>query len=248
MQQKKQSAKTPRFDLKLIGIVASVFIAGIFVGMQLVKSAGPESLPPEKTTAFSNTYTSEYGYSFEYPDDWNITRTIVPQGKKETRANRSTVAAGESDVEVVEITKESSVIEIVTHKKLSDKPCGHQGPVRESQKSRYRFNTAFGQEIARMNLESGKYWTAPDQPEPYPQPIFFPETFDLSESVKTSLKINEQTYQYNFCPKRSSGGHLQITYYSDEFTRENLEQKTIDFERIAVMDQIVKTMRDSKAK
>ncbi len=174
--------------------------------------------PTLNPTANLKTYTSPNNFNFQYPTPWILTTKTVKKGEVANDPGHYTVSAQYGNVDIIRLSKNSDwEIEINFQK---DQPTGGVNGVNTTD---YRAIKAFESPAYRLNLENGKYWSGGDEPDPHPQPIFFGAN---------------STYQYTFSYK-----NVTITYYSKNFTAQNIQNKNLDYASIREMDDIVSTLK-----
>lgn len=203
-------------------------------------------VPYAPRPTYKKTFYSKLGYKFQYPDRWSVSSYTVPKGEQKNRPGQYSVFAVDHAVEVVDITYENWMVEIQAYTTPTAEPCGGQGSVSGYELLTYKYLKVLNQDAARKNIENGNYWHGSDEPEPHPQPIMFPVNVDdlpAEERRGVSNPIDVASYWFKWCPKSIEGKpQISITYYSDQFMEKPIENKSVDIEILAEMDNIIRTI------
>jgi hypothetical protein len=196
------------------------------------------TLIPTETPPASLLYVNEtYGIAFDYPPTWTVAETIIPKGTRLTQRSFNRFDAGsDNDELVVEVTKASEwMLEIIATKSTED--CGGYSSnfLEYTDATLYQPLAVLGRSAVRLRPEDGHAWNPSDYPEPYPVIVAFP---DINGECQNS---DEEWVLFSFSDNQKPLS-LNITYYSGQFTKNNLQNRTIDYSTLQEMDKIVQSL------
>ena len=216
-------------------------------------TAWPSSTPKPTATQIPTgnlpgplTYVNAtYGFAFDYSQGWHVTETIVPAETRLTDRSlgRFDIEAGDSDFLLVDAVKGSDwILEIDARKLPSDTCPGGYGP--QQTDSTYQPLEILGRNAARLRPEDGVAWIVPEPHEPYTLPVVFYKlpTECIQDWPDSSIPTGEVVFLWGYSDNQMPLS-LSMTYYSNQFTAINLQNRTIDYATIQEMDQIVQSLR-----
>jgi len=220
--------------------VATIVAATMSVYPSLTPELTQTPIPTE-TSPESMTYVNKsYGFSFDYPSLWMVMETIVPKGTHLTHRsfNRFDVGSDDYDTLIVEVAKGSEWILEITARKTTQSCGGYASNLigLSANDINYQSLEILGRNAIRLRPEDGYAWKAPDSHEPYPVIVAFPNnTVECPSHDKEWMLFS---FSNNQIPLS-----LDITYYSNQFTDANLQNRTIDYSVVQEMDKIVENLR-----
>lgn len=251
----RKASKISKVLVIALSFLLLVFLALIFL---YIKNSSQTSSESERNseTNYDQFVSEKYGYTFKYPDSWDIEIIQLKKGEsyieepyEYTVENKNgetvietlykhTIISSYSDTEVIILTKDGEwSLEIVVGEYI-DKSCGGEtgfGTVGENYKileidDKYR--------IARYRFEEGKYRIITDVKDRYPVVQFYQALFE------ETLDNGTDVYYLPFCITFSDIPlTLGIEIVSDLFTESNMENGyKMDPAILSEMDEIVESI------
>jgi hypothetical protein len=232
-QPKEESIPTPIGNIDQVATIVAATLSAY-------PSVTPEPTQPPIPTEIlpkSMTYINEsYGFAFEYPSTWNVAETIVPMGTHlfQRSFNRFDAGSDDYDTLIVEASKGSEwILEIVASKAIQN--CGGYSSdlIGSPSDIQYQSLEVLGRNALRLRPEDGYAWQAPDAREPYPVLVVFPN--DRGECPNDANDWMLFGISNNQIPVT-----FYITYYSSQFTKANLQNRTVDNDDILILQRKVR--------
>ena len=229
---------TPTLDLNAVQTAVAQIQASL---TQTAEAANtPTSIPTSTATLpeLMEHVSETYGFAFEYSPTWSVTETILPMGTRlnQRSFNRFGAGSDKHDELVVEVTKGSEwILEIVATKSTQD--CGgYSSNLLESTGvTPYQPLEILGRSAVRLRPEDGYAWKPSDFPEPYPVIVVFP-------NIHGECSNHDEEWSLFSFSDNQRPLSLNITYYSSQFTNDNLQNRTIDYSTLQEMDRIVESL------
>jgi hypothetical protein len=227
---------TPTTNQNLVGTIVAATLTAF-------PTPTPQpSLIPTSPSIYSNEV---YGFAFEYSPGWQVTETYVPVGSKlsQRSLNRVDINAFEREVLVVDLAKGSEwILEFVATKSPPGSCPGGEGP--DPAPSNYLPLAVLGRKAARLRVEDGYIWTIPGSNDMNILPVVFYKQPGECEASWPDSSINpgEVVSLWGYSDPQMPL-MVNMTYYSNQFTAGNLQNRTIDYAVIHEMDQIVQSLR-----
>ncbi len=220
----KQTAVSPTASTEAVTQTASPPSTGLPAGYQTYANAG-------------------YGFAFDYPSGWQVTENILPPGTELTLRShgRYDVRSGDHELLLVEAANGPDwILEIAVRKGIAG--CGGQGPVPDD--DTYERLQILGRSAARMRPEDGRAWDVPEPHEPLTVPVMFyrlPGECTLSWPDET-IPAGQVVFLWDIFDDQAAFD-ISIVYYSNQFTRANLQNRSLDYRILSEMDEIVQSLR-----
>jgi hypothetical protein len=206
----------------------------------------PSATPAWTPTPSLQTYSNpDYGFAFDYRSGWQVTETYVPVGGKlsQRSLNRVDINAFEREVLVVDLGKGSEwILEFVATKSPPGSCPGGEGP--DPAPANYLPLAVLGRQAARLRVEDGYIWTIRGSNDMNILPVVFYKQPGECEASWPDSSINpgEVVFLWRYSDPQMPL-MVNMTYYSNQFTAGNLQNRTIDYAVIHEMDQIVQSLR-----
>jgi hypothetical protein len=222
----------------------NIDVVGTMVAATL--TALPSATPQFTSTQSSQTYSNpDYGFAFDYPPGWEVTETVVPPGT--TLSNRSMhrydINVTNEPILLIDLMKGADwILELVAYPQTTGACPGGMGSVPDDQS--YQHLQILGRQAARLRVEDGLGWNPPERAPLSTLPImYYKLSGECAESwPDSSIPAGEVVFLFGYShPERPFA--LFITYYSNQFTDANLQNRNIDYAVVREMDQIVQSLR-----